>query len=129
MEFLFELIFQLFGELLIQLLFEAAAELGLRLVAAPITRPRHPLFASLGFNLWGAIAGGISLLVLPKSQITNPDFRIAAVFVVPFVMGFVMLQVGKLRARRGQGLVGLDHFWNGFAFAFAMALVRYLFAH
>ena len=36
-----------------------------------------------------------------------------------------MRQIGKLRERRGQNLVKLDRFFYAFAFALAMALVRY----
>ncbi len=39
-----------------------------------------------------------------------------------------MRQIGRLRDRCGQTLVGLDRFGYAFSFALAMALVRFIFA-
>jgi hypothetical protein len=63
MEFIFEIIFQFVGELLLQLCFQLLAEMGVHSLADPFRRPRNPVLSIVGFILWGAIAGGISLLI------------------------------------------------------------------
>lgn len=128
MEFFLELIIELIGELLLQVVVQSLFGLGLRSMAATVKRPWHPVLASIGFNLWGAIAGGISLIVLPRFMIDNENYRIALVFTVPVALGFIMVQIGKYWKRKGRREVAIDHFWNSFAFAFAMSLVRYIFA-
>ena len=128
MEFLLEALFQFVGEILLQVLFEAAAELGFHSLKETFRRPGNPLLSAIGFFLWGLLAGGISLLLLPRSFIADPGLRILNLAVTPLAAGGVMMLIGKLRERRGQTLVGLDRFGYAVAFAFAMALVRYAFA-
>jgi hypothetical protein len=128
MEFLLEALFQLIGELVLQILFEAAAELGFHSLKETFRRPGNPLLSAIGFFLWGLLAGGLSLLLLPRSFISNHDLRILNLAVTPLITGGVMVLIGKQRRHRGQALVGLDRFGHAFAFAFAMALVRFLFA-
>src|SRR6185312_17550550 len=73
----------------------------------------------------GLIAGAVSLLVFPRSFIASRELRLLNLIVTPLVAGETMRQIGKLRERRGQTLVKLDRFFYAFAFALAMALVRY----
>jgi|KBSSwiStaDraftv2_1062776.scaffolds.fasta_scaffold1140798_2 hypothetical protein len=128
MEFLLEALFQFVGELVLQVLFEAVAELGFHSLKETFRRPGNPVLSAIGFFLWGLMAGGISLLFLPRSFITNQSLRILNLAVTPLAAGGIMMLIGKLRERRGQDLVGLDRFGYAVAFAFAMALVRYTFA-
>jgi hypothetical protein len=128
MEFVFEVILQFLGELVLQAIAELLVELGLHSLADPFQRPRHPVLSTVGFTLWGAIAGGLSLWVLPSSPIHNPLFRQMNLIVTPVACGLMMMLVGKLRLKRGQDTVRLDQFGYAFVFAFAMALVRFLWA-
>jgi hypothetical protein len=128
MEFLVEILFQFLGEMLLQLGVELLVEIGFHSMANTLEKPRNPVLSGIGFLLWGALAGGISLIVLPHSAITNPALRQANVLVTPLAVGTMMMLIGRLRGRRGQTLVRLDRFGYAFAFALAMALVRYLFA-
>lgn len=128
MELIFEFVFQVFGELLLQILFEYLAELGFRGLADTVKRPRSPWLSTLGFILWGVLAGGISLLILPASPIREPQLRLANLFVTPLLVGIGMMLLGRLRERRGQPLVRLDRFGYAFVFAFSMALIRFFFA-
>ena len=123
MEFLFELL----GEILLQILFEAGAELGLHALGDTFRRRHNPILSTLGFLLWGALAGGISLLVFPHSMIHQPWIRLFNLFITPLAAGSAMMLLARLRTRRGQMLVGLDRFGYAFSFALAMALVRYSF--
>jgi hypothetical protein len=128
MEFIFEILLQLFGEILLQVIFEVLAELGARSLADTLQRPKNMVMSTIGFVLWGAMAGGLSLLILPLSPISNPVVRKFNLLVTPLVAGLVMMLIGRQRSKRGQTLVGLDRFSYAFAFAFSMAIVRYIWA-
>lgn len=128
MGFVFEIIFQLFGELLLQAIFEMLVELGFHSLADTFRRPRHPALSTLGFLLWGTIAGGISLLIWPTSYIHEPTLRTINLVVTPVALGFAMMFVGRIRLKKGQQLVRLDQFGYAFVFAFAMSLVRFVWA-
>ena len=128
MEFVFEIIFQFVGELLLQALFELLAELGFHSLADTFKRPRSPVLSTIGFTLWGLIAGGLSLWIFPTSPIHEPRFRQINLIVTPVALGLVMMLIGKIRLKKGQDLVRLDQFGYAFVFAFAMALVRFIWA-
>lgn len=129
MEFIFEIIFQFFGELLVSVLFEGLSELGEHSLKETFRRkPKHPFLSMIGYSLWGAIAGGISFLILPNSFIDHAHLRIANLLLTPVLIGCIMMYIGKLRTKKGQKLVKLDRFGYAFCFAFAMALVRFVWA-
>jgi hypothetical protein len=128
MAFIFEIIFQFVGELLLQIFFELLAELGFHSLAAPLKRPRNPALSTLGFALWGILAGAISLWIFPTSHIHDPLFRIVNLVVTPVALGFLMMLVGQIRRKKGHDLVRLDQFGYAFVFAFAMAVVRFIWA-
>ncbi|MET3438769.1 hypothetical protein [Sphingomonas sp. 1185] len=125
MEFLFEILIQYGGEILIQLLIETAAEIGLHSISETFSKPKNPVITTIGFALWGLAAGGLSLLLFPSSPITNPDWRRINVIVTPFVVGGVMAVIGSLRRRKGLSLIHLDRFGYAYVFALVMALVRF----
>ncbi len=128
MELIFEILFQFLGELFLQALFELLAELGFHGLADTLKRPRRPALSTLGFVLWGAIAGGVSLFIFPMSHIHDPMLRILNLVLTPVALGFLMMLIGNFRRRKGQDLVRLDQFGYAFVFAFAMALVRFIWA-
>jgi hypothetical protein len=130
MEFLFELLFELFGEVLLQIAVEVLAEAGLHLVRRPGSAPatQGHWKRALGYALFGLLAGGLSLTVFPNSFMHSRLGRAAGLVLVPVASGLAMAIVGALRQRRGQQLLGLDHFAYGYVFALAMAAVRYYWA-
>jgi hypothetical protein len=128
MEVIFEILFQIFGEILLQLLFECLAELGLRSLADTLEKPRNPVLSTVGFVIWGAIAGGLSLLIFPHSPIASLQLRQANLLITPIIVGGVMMLIGRQRNKRGQTLVRLDRFSYAFVFAFTMAVVRFIWA-
>jgi hypothetical protein len=125
-EFLLEPIFQFLGEILLQFLFELLFEMGLHSIGHTLRKPRHPVWATVGYSLWGAMAGGLSLLILSNLVIADPELRLANMFVTPVFAGLLMMLVGRLREKRGQALLRIDRFAYAFAFAFAMAAVRFV---
>jgi hypothetical protein len=128
MEVIFEILFQIFGEILIQVLFECLAELGLHSLSDTLTKPRNPVLSTIGFVIWGAIAGGLSLLIFPHSPIASLQLRQANLLITPIIAGGVMMLIGRQRNARGQTLVKLDRFSYAFVFAFTMAVVRFIWA-
>ena len=63
MEFLLELL----GELLIQIVVECLVELGIHSIGEPLRKPPNPWIAAIGYALFGAIVGGLSLLIVPHN--------------------------------------------------------------
>lgn len=125
MEFIVEIIFQFLGEIFLQFVFESLSELGLHALADTFEKPKNPFLSTIGFAMWGAIAGCLSLLIMPNSFISNLGFREANVLVTPLAVGGAMTLVGRLRDRKGQSRVGIDRFGYAFVFAFSMALIRF----
>jgi predicted lysophospholipase L1 biosynthesis ABC-type transport system permease subunit len=125
-EILFALL-QVLGEIVLQMIFELLAELGLRSVREPFRRPKplHPALAAIGYAIFGAIAGAASLWLLPTLVITVEWLRVANLAITPVIAGSLMGAFGAWRRRRNEELIRLDRFAYGFLFAFAMALVRF----
>lgn len=124
MEFIFEILFEFLGELLLQVFAEALFEIGLHSLAAPFKRKPNPYLATVGYVLFGALAGGLSLWAFPALFISSQPGRIANAIVTPFLAGGCMATIGAWRRRREQRLILLDRFAYGYLFALAMALVR-----
>lgn len=133
MEILAEIVFQLLawlGEIALQLVFEVLAEYGVRSLREPFRPVREvsPWVAGLGYAIYGAVAGGISLWLFPAPLLHNRWLRIANVAVAPLAAGAAMSLMGAWRRRRGEPLVRLDRFGYGVLFALSMALLRFFFA-
>jgi hypothetical protein len=129
-----EILFELFGVLLqvildtlAQAVFEIAAEIGLRSLAEPFrrSRPINPFLAGAGYLLYGAIAGGLSLLI-PKMFTVSLSLRILNLVITPVACGFIMTRLGKIRERREKKTIRIDTFFYGYIFALAMAIVRFI---
>ncbi|MDO9263985.1 MAG: hypothetical protein Q7U02_08455 [Desulfosalsimonadaceae bacterium] len=134
MEIIFELIFSMIGfifeaffEVFAQAIFEVAAEIGLRSLAEPFRRPKpiNPILAGIGYLLYGAIAGGLSLL-LPRMFLAPWWLRVLNLAITPIACGFIMAKVGQMRDLRGQQVLRIDKFLYGYLFALAMAVVRFI---
>lgn len=128
METILEVVLEVLGEFLFEVVLQLVFELGVRALLAPV---RASLAASMRWpwlTVFGAVAGGASLVVAPHAFLASPAFRLANLLVSPLVAGAAMAALGALRVRRGQVLLPFDRFVSGFAFAFAFAAVRWAFA-
>jgi hypothetical protein len=125
MEFLFEFV----AEFFLQILLEVFAEMGAHRLSggARISKP-NPWLASIGYVVYGALAGLLSLWAFPAGFIDSPKGRLINLVVTPLAAGGLMGALGAWRKSRGQELVRLDHFTYGLLFALAMALVRFYWA-
>jgi hypothetical protein len=123
-----EFLFQVLGELVLQLVAEVALELGLEGIARAADRGRsaNPALAFLGYALLGAAVGGLSLVWLPSSFIRSPTWQLVNLVVTPLLAGWLMGAIGKARGRHRGAHTRLSTFLSGCGFALAMALVRYL---
>jgi hypothetical protein len=125
---MFEFLFELIGELVLQALFEALAELGLQSTREVFKRPPNPALATLGYAIYGAGAGGLSLILHAAHFTHSPTARLAALIFVPIGSGLAMSLLGAWRRKQNQDLIRLDRFAYGYVFALAMALVRFFWA-
>ncbi|HET7863897.1 MAG TPA: hypothetical protein VFL86_05760 [Burkholderiaceae bacterium] len=128
MEFFLELLLEIFGEALLQFIFEALAEVGLRVFHKASQRePVRPWLAAVGYLLLGAACGGLSLWLFPSFFVQSPTGRAASFVITPVLAGAGMALIGAWRRRRGEQVIRLDRFAYGYAFALAMAAVRFHF--
>jgi len=133
-EIIFQIVWwiaQFLGELLLQVFGELIAELIGRSVKEPFRRPKpiHPWLAAIGYGIFGAIAGTISLWVLPSLFISAEWLRIVNLIATPLVAGLIMGRLGAWREMKDQETIRLDTFSYGFLFALSMALVRFSWGH
>jgi hypothetical protein len=122
-----ELLFEIIGELLLQIFVEFLAELGVRSAAEPFQRPPNPWLAAVGYALFGATAGGISLYLVP-ALVEGESWRLVNLALTPIIAGLAMAAFGAWRSKRGQRTIRLDRFSYGYLFALSMALMRFHFA-
>jgi hypothetical protein len=124
-------VIQLAAELMLQIALEALAELGLRSVLEPFRRPEppHPVLALVGYAIFGALAGAISLWLFPTLFIKTGWLRVLNLVLTPLLAGAAMAAIGAWRRRRDEELIRLDRFTYGVTFALAMALVRFVWGH
>lgn len=128
MEFLFELLFEIFGEFILQFVFEALSELGLHFFRRPSQRePMRPWLAVAGYVLLGLACGALSLWIFPGFFVASHVGRVINLIATPILAGAAMAALGAWRRRRGEELLRLDRFAYGYAFALAMAAVRFSF--
>ncbi len=123
-----EVLFEILGEFLLQLLLEALAEVGLHSLKEPFRRAPNPWLAGLGYAIFGAIAGGITLWLLPDHLVRNEVLRKLNLLLAPLAAGGAMCLLGAWRARRGEPVLRIDRFAYGYVFAQALAMVRFVFA-
>lgn len=124
-----ELLFEFFAEFLLQIVVELLAEIGLRSTTEPFRKPPNPWLAAIGYAIFGATAGGLSLFVLPEPLVQEETWRLVNLAVTPVLAGLAMAAMGSWRARRGQQTLRIDRFSYGYLFALCMAIVRFHFAH
>src|SRR5688572_31865649 len=132
MEILAELLFAVLGaifEVLLELAGSLLVDLGLRSVQEPTVprEERNPIFAGIGYALFGLVAGGVSLLIFPEAIARSEKFHGINLLISPVLAGLAMAGFGWALERSGKRRLRLDSFVYGFIFAMPMALVRFYF--
>jgi hypothetical protein len=87
----------------------------------------HPSSVAVILVMGGAIAGGITTLLVPYRVLDTPHLRGASLVLSPLITGIVMKAYGSRRERQGLKPSYVATFWGGALFAFAMAAVRFTF--
>lgn len=124
MEFIFELLL----EFLIQVVGEAIFELGLHAMAEPLRRPTNPWLAAIGYAIFGAIFGGISIGLFPQHMVAGLTWRWLNLLLTPISVGLCMSWLGWWRSRLGQPVFRIDRFSYGYLFALSFSAVRLVWA-
>lgn len=133
---LLELLFAVL-ELFLELFLEAALEIGAEIITSLFFRGmdsvfdtsefRNPVLAGLGYVFLGAGFGGLSLILFPHPFVHRTGIHGISLIVSPVLTGLAMSFVGALWRKRGKAALPIESFGYGFAFAFGMALIRFLF--
>ena len=124
-------ILQFFGELLLQIILEILAGMIGHGVKNPLSRlpPIPPWLAAVGYLMLGALAGALSLWLAPDVFIKAPWLRVMNLLLAPIAAGLIMGSIGSWRDKNDKDVVRIESFSYGFCFAFAMALVRFIWGH
>mgnify|MGYP000962072737 CR=1 FL=1 len=126
MEFILELIFEIFGEFILQFIFEALSEVGLHAFSKTSNRPPpSPWLAVAGYAVLGALCGALSLWLFPTFFVKSHVGRAVSLVLTPVLAGASMAVIGAWRRKRGESVLRLDRFAYGYAFALAMAAIRF----
>ena len=128
MEFLLELLIELFGGLVM----EGIAELLSRFAAEVLQPQPKPAFIhvprAIVCELAGVLAGVISLLFVSRHIITSPFLRLLNLALTPLIMAFALVLWGRFLQRRDRDRTPLNHFVCAYGFAVCYMLIRFFFA-
>jgi hypothetical protein len=124
-----ELLFELALEILGQLLFEIVAGFGWESLKDALRAERHatPLLAGVGDFLLGVVAGGVSLIVYGQRVTSASAVPGLSLVAAPIGTGIAMHWLGTFWRQRREDRPTLFTFRAGVIFAFAMALVRFVY--
>lgn len=123
-----EILFELLAELLFQIVGEVLVELGLHSLAQPFHQRPNIWLAVLGYTLLGVLLGALSLWAFPNHLTRDGWPRLLNLVLTPVLAGLAMTLLGRWRARRGDAVLRIDRFACGYLFALSMAVVRFNFA-
>jgi len=132
-EFFFELlgaILEPLLEALLEYLFAAIADLLVRAFGEVFSERRlqNSWLAHVGYALFGTLFGALSLASFPRHLVHSAKIPGISLLVSPLLVGLMMWATGAFLRGREKRVMQLENFGCGFAFAFGMAAVRFLFA-
>jgi hypothetical protein len=120
LSFVWELLLQVAGELLIEAGFHAAGDAFRRRGRA------HPIVAGLGIVIMGTLGGVLTSAIWPARVFEAGPLPGISLLLSPLLSGLVMEGIGRWRERRGHTRSYMSTYWGGALFALAMASVRFL---
>jgi hypothetical protein len=127
-----EILLEIFGGTLIQLVLEVLGELAMGtmrlfgVTAVPDSQDlSNMIWSGLGSLVMGGIAGYWSSLLMPHRVLPRLTVSGPSVVLAPLCAGLAMHVFGRWRRRHGGHPTYLATFWGGGLFAFAMAAVRW----
>jgi hypothetical protein len=119
-------ILELFGDVILQILFEVSFSLLARIVRSVFdgVDTENPIFAAVGYLLFGLVAGVASFFLFPYHLVRPSRFHGISLLISPLFTGLIMSQVGALLRRKDMTTVRIESFLYGFTFALGLAIVR-----
>ena len=126
-----EIIFELLAELVFEIVLQGIFELGGRGIVSMFRRDDatvNPWLAICGYVFMGAIAGSISIWLIPMHLLKSPVPQILYLAITPIALGCIFEMFGRWKANHDKPRYAMDRFSYGFTFALTMGLVRYFFA-
>jgi len=138
MEFIFEILFELFGEFLLALVVEATGSLFRALTGGSAVRSADsdtegsavPVGNLAGWPLrllLGLLCGAASLWLFPHSFAKTLDTQLAVLIGVPVACGLSMGAIGAFKRKHQREVAAIDSFRNAFLFALMFVGVRFFF--
>jgi len=134
-EFLFEILgelalqlFALVARIVVSLLANCIAEMGWAGFLHTLQRERNPVLSTIGFVIWGALAGAVSLWPFPHLVIANHWLSLANLALTPLACAIAATFVGEKLGEYDSRFIERSRFFYAFALAATMALVRFGFA-
>lgn len=121
---------EIFGEFILQFVFEAISQAFLHLFKQP-DRPAgtgSAWWALAGYALLGMACGALSVWLFPHFLLHSHGARLLNLALTPVLAAGAVAWVGRRRSRLGLGMVRLDRFTYAYVFAFAMGAVRFALA-
>ena len=117
------------GEALLEIVGEGLLDIGLRRMVDffDFRGIVEPPLAAFGYLAIGAIAGVISIFIVPTPFFRPSRLRGISLLISPVITGGVMAFVGSTLNRRGKRTMQIETFSYGFAFALGMAIIRFFF--
>ncbi len=123
-ELILDVVLQVFGELVLELVFE----LGFRAVASLFRPGEGRVRIGFGYAVAGALLGGVSSVFVKRLLLHDEWMRYANLVGSPILVGLVMGFLGRARSRRNLDRLPLDTFAFGYLFALSFALARFVLA-
>ena len=144
--FILQILWEFFGELILQVVVQFVVELFVRFVSsifsdAPVSQTEatvksvtetinqtraHPAAIWVLYATLGAVIGFISVWAHPAHFIRTVSHRWLNLVITPLISGWTMAALGHWHQKRGDRVVGMDKFFNGWGFALAFAVVRFV---
>lgn len=129
-ELIVELVFGFIGEFALEIILEVLVELGFHGTAERISsKARSRIFVGGAYTIFGAVLGGLSLLIFPKIEFASSVLPALYFVVSPILAGFSLTTVSYLINRdiRPVSWFEWDKFLFGVLFAVAYAVARVIF--
>jgi hypothetical protein len=123
LEILIQLVWEVLGQLMVELGWESLAH------ACRRKREANPILAGIGWVLVGAFSGGISAAIFPHRILPWARTPGISLLAAPIATGLLMKLLGDWRRQAGKGTTILATFWGGAIFAFAFSATRLFFVH